>query len=114
MVENRPWLTFVAHAILLLGVLVVAFPLYVTFIASTQTLDQVINVPMSLLPGDQMIDNYAQVLRSGSKIRFNLIAGVAAMAACAIMMCLSVHTTSGESSRNQVPSAVIQYGPPRW
>jgi len=66
MVENRPWLTFAAHAILLLGVLVVAFPLYVTFIASTQTLDQVINVPMSLLPGDQMIENYLQVLRAGS------------------------------------------------
>ena len=38
MVENRPWLTFFSHAILLLGVLAVAFPLYVTFIASTLTL----------------------------------------------------------------------------
>ena len=31
MVENRPWLTFFSHAVLVAGVLVVAFPLYVTF-----------------------------------------------------------------------------------
>ena len=35
MVENRPWMTFFSHAVLILGVLCVAFPLYVTFVAST-------------------------------------------------------------------------------
>ena len=35
MVENRPWLTVFSHAVLILGVVVVAFPVYVTFIAST-------------------------------------------------------------------------------
>ena len=35
MVENRPWLTFVAHAVLVLGLLVVTFPVYMTFVAST-------------------------------------------------------------------------------
>ena len=53
MIENRPWLDFLAHAILIVGVILVAFPLYVTFIASTLTYEQIVDVPMPLLPGDQ-------------------------------------------------------------
>jgi sn-glycerol 3-phosphate transport system permease protein len=66
MVENRPWLTFFSHAVLILGVLAVAFPLYVTFVASTLTLEQTVQVPMRLVPGDQLIENYSQVLTGGS------------------------------------------------
>ncbi|HUP98037.1 MAG TPA: sn-glycerol-3-phosphate ABC transporter permease UgpE [Usitatibacter sp.] len=67
MVENRPWLDALAHAILIVGVILVAFPLYVTFVASTLTYDQIITVPMPLVPGDQLIENYSQVLRAGSE-----------------------------------------------
>ena len=66
MVERRPLLTVLTHLGLVLGIVVVAFPLYVTFVASTLTLEQVLEVPMRLLPGDQFWANYAQVLRSGS------------------------------------------------
>ena len=66
MVENRPWLTFFSHAILVLGVLAIAFPLYVTFVASTHTLEAIMQVPMPLIPGDQLVENYSQVLTAGS------------------------------------------------
>ena len=66
MVENRPWLTVFAHAVLIAGVIVIAFPLYVTFVASTLTLEQILQVPMQLVPGDQLLHNYSQVLASGS------------------------------------------------
>jgi sn-glycerol 3-phosphate transport system permease protein len=66
MVENRPWLNAFAHGVLIVGVIVVAFPVYVTFIASTLTLEQTLQVPMQLLPGDQLLQNYAQVLGAGS------------------------------------------------
>ena len=66
MVERRPWLDLVTHTVLVLGVLVVAFPLYITFVASTLTLEQVLQVPMQLLPGEQFWANYAQVLGAGS------------------------------------------------
>jgi sn-glycerol 3-phosphate transport system permease protein len=66
MVENRPWLTFFSHAVLIAGVLAVAFPLYVTFVASTLTLEQIVQVPMPLTPGDQLVKNYSQVLGAGS------------------------------------------------
>ena len=67
MVENRPWLNVLAHAILILGVCIVAFPLYITFVASTLTLDQIVQVPMPLLPGDQFVQNYSQALLAGSE-----------------------------------------------
>jgi sn-glycerol 3-phosphate transport system permease protein len=66
MVENRPLLTVLSHAVLILGVVAVAFPLYVTFVASTLTLEQIMSVPMPLLPGDQLVANYSQVLTAGS------------------------------------------------
>jgi sn-glycerol 3-phosphate transport system permease protein len=66
MVENRPWVTFFSHAVLILGVLAVAFPLYVTFVASTHRLETIMQAPMSLLPGDQLVQNFTQVLTAGS------------------------------------------------
>ena len=66
MVENRPFMKVFYYVVLTLGVLVVAFPLYVTFIASTLTLEQVLTVPMQLTPGDQLWNNFSQVLTGGS------------------------------------------------
>ena len=37
MVESRPGLTFLTHAILVVGMLIIAFPIYVTFVASHST-----------------------------------------------------------------------------
>src|SRR6266853_6052742 len=62
MVENRPWLTVVSHAVLIAGIAVIAFPLYVTFVASTLTLDQILQVPMPLVPGDRLWENYSRAL----------------------------------------------------
>jgi len=67
MVENRPWLTFFSHAVLIAGILAVAFPLYVTFVASARTLEEVVQVPMPLLPGGHLWENYSQVLAAGTK-----------------------------------------------
>jgi sn-glycerol 3-phosphate transport system permease protein len=67
MVERRPALNFLAYAILSLGVVLVALPVYVTFVASTQTFDQIVAVPMSLLPGTELVANYTTALTSGSE-----------------------------------------------
>jgi sn-glycerol 3-phosphate transport system permease protein len=66
MVERRPSLGLLAHAILILGVFVVAFPVYVTFVASTHTAQDVVQTPMPLLPGAHLIENYAAALRGTS------------------------------------------------
>ena len=66
MVENRPWLTVISHAVLIAGIAVIAFPLYVTFVASTLTLDQILQVPMPLVPGDRLWENYSKALTAGA------------------------------------------------
>jgi sn-glycerol 3-phosphate transport system permease protein len=66
MIENRPLANFLAHLTLIIGVLTVAFPVYITFVASTQTAEQIVqNVPMSLLPGDNFLNSYKFALFGG-------------------------------------------------
>lgn len=62
MVERRPGLTFLSHAMLILGIAIVAFPIYLAFIASTHTRDAILRVPMPLLPGGHMFENYSAAL----------------------------------------------------
>jgi sn-glycerol 3-phosphate transport system permease protein len=66
MIENRPLLTFFTHLILLIGVAIIALPVYVTFVASTLGPDEVLQAPMSLIPGSHMVENYAKVLGEGA------------------------------------------------
>jgi ABC-type sugar transport system, permease component len=89
MVERRPWLDFLAHAVLLAGVALVAFPLYVTFVASTQTAQEVAAAPMSLAPGSHFIDNYVTALISGSSTGANT-APVGRMMWISLVMALSI------------------------
>jgi len=65
MVEHRPWLTFLTHVILVLGCLVIAFPIYTTFVASTHSLEDITSY-FPLLPGRHLTDNYHQALTVGS------------------------------------------------
>lgn len=41
MIERRPFTTLLAHALVLMGVLVVAFPIALAWIAATQTPEQI-------------------------------------------------------------------------
>jgi sn-glycerol 3-phosphate transport system permease protein len=67
MVENRPLAAALAHAVLILGILIVAFPIYVAFTASTQTLPAVLQAPMPLLPGGEAVANYRAALTAGTQ-----------------------------------------------
>lgn len=65
MVENRGWLTLLSHAILLLGIAVLVFPIYVTFVASTSQMRDIIQPPLPLVPGSHLIENYTAALTRG-------------------------------------------------
>ncbi len=67
MIEHRPFLSVFRHLVLIGGVIIVAFPLYVAFVASTLSLDEVIQVPMRLVPGTHLVENYRAVLAHGSE-----------------------------------------------
>lgn len=62
MIENRPGLTFFSHFILWLGVLIVALPLWIAFVASTHSAEQLIATTVPLWPGDQFWNNYSNIL----------------------------------------------------
>ncbi|MCO5132554.1 MAG: sn-glycerol-3-phosphate ABC transporter permease UgpE [Xanthobacteraceae bacterium] len=66
MVENEGIRRYLAHAILWIGIAVVAFPVYLAFIASTQDNAAIANGQMSLLPGGHFIETYYKTLFVGS------------------------------------------------
>jgi sn-glycerol 3-phosphate transport system permease protein len=66
MVEHRPALTFVTHAVLVAGALVLAFPIYVTFVASTHSIEEITR-GFPLLPGSHLVENYLRALTVGPR-----------------------------------------------
>ncbi len=80
MIERRPWLDALAHTLLIIGVLVVVFPVLVTFIGSTQTAEQISSSnPLSLWPGSNFIESYRLALFGGKTSSGSTIAPVAPM-----------------------------------
>ncbi len=71
MVDRNPWLTIISHAVLIFGVAIVAFPLYLALVASTHTADAIVQSPMPLLPGADMWENYKQALLGSGKLGSN-------------------------------------------
>ncbi|HEY5819543.1 MAG TPA: sn-glycerol-3-phosphate ABC transporter permease UgpE [Mesorhizobium sp.] len=65
MIGASPLRAYIAHAVLILGIIVVAFPIYYTFVASTHTLQTILRPPLPLLPGGQFFENYSQALFGG-------------------------------------------------
>ena len=68
MVEKSPGFTLLAHVTLILGVALIAFPLYVTLIASTHALPTLLQGRMPLTPGPQAWANYSTVLGQGMSL----------------------------------------------
>src|SRR2546427_374875 len=66
MVERSPLLSFFSHLIMVLGVIIVGFPLYLAFVASTHTPQDIIQVPMPLVPGSNFWETYKAALFGGS------------------------------------------------
>ncbi|MBT3142114.1 sn-glycerol-3-phosphate ABC transporter permease UgpE [Phaeobacter gallaeciensis] len=68
MVEKKGASLWFSHALMILGVLVVFFPIWLAFVASTVTQPEIVQPPMPLLPGDQFWNNYRQALFSGVNV----------------------------------------------
>ncbi|MFY8113472.1 MAG: glycerol-3-phosphate transporter, partial [Rhabdaerophilum sp.] len=66
MVERRRLLDFLPHLILIIGVAIVAFPVYVAFIASTWDAATISNGSMPLRPGPHFAENYYRTIFVGT------------------------------------------------
>ena len=68
MVEKRGRALWLTHALMILGVLIVFFPIWLAFVASTVTQPEIVSPPMPLLPGEHFFDNYKRALLSGVNV----------------------------------------------
>lgn len=68
MVEKRGAGLWFSHVIMITGVLIVFFPIWLAFVASTVTQPEIVKPPMPLWPGDQFINNYREALFSGVNV----------------------------------------------
>jgi sn-glycerol 3-phosphate transport system permease protein len=66
MVEKTPILDLLTYAFLMLGICVVCFPIFYTFVAATLPLEEVSRVPMPLMPGDQFWVNIGTAWNQGN------------------------------------------------
>ena len=66
MVERTPFADVLTQVLLVLGAALLVFPVYLAFVASSLAPEEVLDAPMSLVPGTQLAANYAQVLTQGS------------------------------------------------
>lgn len=92
MVENTPMLNILTHAILLLGMIILLFPMYLVFNAATLSLQEVNAQPTRLLPGDQFWSNIqeAWVTRDfGQKFLNSLIVAVGVVSGKIFIACIT-------------------------
>ena len=66
MVEDRRLGDAIAYIILTIGVLICAFPVWLTFVASTWDNATIINGQLPLYPGPHFLDNYYRILFVGT------------------------------------------------
>jgi sn-glycerol 3-phosphate transport system permease protein len=57
---------WVPQAVLLLGLAVVLFPVYVAWVASSLSLRDILDAPMTLVPGPELVANYRDALALGT------------------------------------------------
>ena len=68
MVEKRGANLWLTHALLILGVLLVFFPIWLAFVASTVTQPEIVRPPMPLWPGSEFFENYRKALFAGVNV----------------------------------------------
>jgi sn-glycerol 3-phosphate transport system permease protein len=62
---GKPKRRWVPHAIIWVGILITAFPLWVAFVASTLDNSSIAQAPMPLIPGAEGFNTYPSVLEAG-------------------------------------------------
>jgi len=68
MVQKQGVGIFLSHALILFGIAIILFPIYLAFVASTHDQSALVTPPMPLLPGGQFWENYKEALGSGVNV----------------------------------------------
>jgi sn-glycerol 3-phosphate transport system permease protein len=65
MLERSPVKRVLPHVFLVLAVFILAFPIWLVFVASTHTLQEILRAPMPVAPGSHLLENYGRALFAG-------------------------------------------------
>jgi sn-glycerol 3-phosphate transport system permease protein len=65
MIGGRPSGRVIAHVLLIIGVVIIAFPIWYVVVASTHTLQTILRPPLPMIPGPYGPENYAEALSGG-------------------------------------------------
>ena len=65
MIEHRRGLDIFSHCMLILGIAVILFPMYVAFVAATLDSKAVFETPMTLIPGGHLWENLSHIWQHG-------------------------------------------------
>jgi sn-glycerol 3-phosphate transport system permease protein len=103
MVEHRPVLKIATHTLLILGAVVIVFPIYVAFVASTHALEDITRY-FPLLPGGHLVENYLRALTVGPR---DVGATVGTMMLNSLIMALGI--TAGKIVISQLAAFAIVY-----
>ena len=68
MVERRGIGLWLTHLLMITGVLIIFFPIWLAFVASTVTQPEIVSPPMPIWPGDHFWKNYSSALFSGVNV----------------------------------------------
>ncbi len=75
------------HIVLILGIFIIVFPIWIVFVGSTLSLSDILAAPMQIVPGKLFLHNYARALVEGGK---NLGASAAVMIQNSTIMALGI------------------------
>ncbi|MCC0040214.1 MAG: sn-glycerol-3-phosphate ABC transporter permease UgpE [Brucellaceae bacterium] len=68
MVEKRGIGTIISHVVLIAGIAVMCFPIYLAFVAASVSHREVIRPPMPLVPGPHLVDNFVTAITEGTNV----------------------------------------------
>ncbi|MFH4356024.1 MAG: sn-glycerol-3-phosphate ABC transporter permease UgpE [Neisseriaceae bacterium] len=103
MVENRSGMTILSHIVLWVGLVIIVFPIYVAFVASTQLSAEIKAAPMSLLPGSHLWHNYSFALTEGTA------SGVSVLRMLWVSVVVAMGITLGKISLSLLAAFALVY-----
>ncbi len=68
MIENRPIVTFVSHTVIILGIIIISFPVWITFVAASHDALRMTQSPLPIWPGGHFFENLTEALFVGNDV----------------------------------------------
>jgi sn-glycerol 3-phosphate transport system permease protein len=65
MIENRPLASFISHLVIIIGIVIVAFPVWIVIVAASHDAIRMTQSPIPIWPGDQFLVNLKETLWQG-------------------------------------------------